>query len=408
MREFFHSLTLATILKMITKRNLLLILLLTFAIFCANAQQVIFGTNNFIEYQVGTLPLVISVPHGGNLDPSSIPNRTCNNPLYVKDEFTIEIALEIKNKLFELTGYYPHLIISHLKRSKLDPNRNLANGACGNSEAETAWNEFHGFITNARNTANQQNNYKTFFVDLHGHGNPIQRIELGYLLNDSELALPDSTLNTQQYLNQSSIKNLVLNNLNNYTHAELLRGPFSFGTFLANNNFPSVPSQNIPFPGTTSNYFSGGYTTANHTCYNIGAPINGLQMELNYNNIRNTPANRTVFAQAFTQSIVSYFRKHFNVSLTGRTILSTINDVLERKIITYPNPLVRGDIIHFKFSENIEYEYQILNALGQIVAAGKLKHNNSIDSSKLFSGVFLIRLSNKNNNDIYIHKIIVQ
>ena len=54
---------------------------------------------------------------------------------------------------------------------------------------KTAWNEFHGFITNARNTANQQNNFKTFFVDLHGHGNPIQRIELGYLLYDDELAL---------------------------------------------------------------------------------------------------------------------------------------------------------------------------------------------------------------------------
>ena len=88
---------------MIAKRNLLFILLLTFAIFYSNAQQVIFGTNNFIEYQVGTLPLVISVPHGGNLDPSSIPNRICNNPVYTTDEFTIETALEIKNKLFELS-----------------------------------------------------------------------------------------------------------------------------------------------------------------------------------------------------------------------------------------------------------------------------------------------------------------
>ena len=111
---------------MITKRNLLLILFLVFEIVRANAQQVIFGTNNYIEYQVGTLPLVISVPHGGSLDPSSIPNRTCNDPVYATDEFTIETALQIKNKLFELTGCYPHLIISHLKRSKLDPNRNLA------------------------------------------------------------------------------------------------------------------------------------------------------------------------------------------------------------------------------------------------------------------------------------------
>ncbi|WP_298137567.1 T9SS type A sorting domain-containing protein [Flavobacterium sp.] len=393
---------------MITKRYLLFTLLLTFATFHANAQQVIFGTNNFIEYQVGTLPLVISVPHGGNLNPSSIPNRTCNNPVYATDEFTIETALEIKNKLFELTGCYPHLIISHLNRSKLDPNRNLADGACGNSEAEIAWNEFHGFITNARNTANLQNDYKTFFVDLHGHGNPIQRIELGYLLYDSELGLSDSTLNTKQYLNYSSIKNLVLNNVNNYTHAELLRGPYSLGTFLANNNFPSVPSQSIPFPGTTSNYFSGGYITANHTCYNIGAPINGLQMELNYNNIRNTAANRTAFALAFTQSMISYFSTHFNVSLIGCSTLSTINNELEKKIIIYPNPLVRGDSIHFNFSEDIEYEYQILNTLGQIVVAGQLKHNQSIDSSKLAPGVFLIKLSNKNNNDINVLKIIVQ
>ena len=49
-----------------------------------------------------------------------------------------KLALEIKNKLFELTGCYPHLIISHLKRSKLDPNRNLADGACGNAEAENS------------------------------------------------------------------------------------------------------------------------------------------------------------------------------------------------------------------------------------------------------------------------------
>lgn len=389
-----------------TKRNLLFTLLLTFVMFHTNAQQVIFGTNNFIEYQVGTLPLVISVPHGGKLESSSIRNRTCNNPVYAMDEFTIETALEIKNKLFELTGRYPHLIISHLNRSKLDPNRNLADGACSNSEAQRAWKEFHDFITDARNKANQQHNYKTFFVDLHGHGNPIQRIELGYLLYDDELALSDQTLNTQKYLDNSSIKNLVQNNVKNYTHAELLRGPYSFGTLLANNKYPSVPSQNIPFPDKTSNYFSGGYITANHTCYNVEAQINGLQMELNYDNIRNTSANRAAFANAFTQSILAYFSTHFNISLIDYP-LATNDDVLEKNIIIYPNPLYRGDMIHVNLSENIENEYQISNALGQVVAVGQLKHDQSLDLSELLPGIFFIRLSNKINNDTYIHKIIV-
>jgi hypothetical protein len=126
----------------------------------------------------------------------------------------------------------------------------------------TAWNEFQQFITTAQNHANGDFQNNIFFVDLHGHGNPIQRIELGYLLYDNELELPDETLNTTTYLNFSSIKNLALNNINNYSHAQMLRGPKAFGTILGNQACPSVPSQQIPFPGTNSNYFSGGIETS--------------------------------------------------------------------------------------------------------------------------------------------------
>jgi hypothetical protein len=183
------------------------------------AQQTIFGNKNYIEYQAGNLPIVISVPHDGNLNPASIPDRTCNNPVYTTDAFSIETAEKIKVSLYQLTGCYPHIIICLLDRLKLDCNRNLAEGACGNAESIPAWNEFHSFIETAQNSANNTFNNKTFFIDLHGHGNPIQRIELGYLLYDDELELSDHILNTNQYLNLSSIKNLVLNNTNNYTHA---------------------------------------------------------------------------------------------------------------------------------------------------------------------------------------------
>lgn len=64
------------------------------------AQTSLWGSNNYVEYQVGNLPVVISVSHGGNLGPSSIPDRTCNNAVLVSDAFTIETALEIKNNFF--------------------------------------------------------------------------------------------------------------------------------------------------------------------------------------------------------------------------------------------------------------------------------------------------------------------
>jgi len=50
-----------------------------------------------------------------------------------------------------------------------------------------------------------------------------------------------------------------------------------------------MPSESEPFPGTTNNYFSGGYITLNHTCYSSGVEINGLHMELNYAGLRDRP-----------------------------------------------------------------------------------------------------------------------
>lgn len=392
------------------KKNIVLLLLVSLPASYTFAQSVDFGTNDYIEYQIGNLPLVISVSHGGNIEPATIPDRTCNNPVYAVDAFTIETALEIKNLLFAKTGCYPHIIISHLKRNKLDPNRNLAEGACGNQEAMTAWQEFHNYIATARNTANQQYNNKTFFVDLHGHGNPIQRVELGYLLYDDELELSDNTLNTLQYINYSSIQNLVTSNVNSYTHAQLLRGPYAFGTLLSNKNYPAVPSQNIPFPGTNSNYFSGGYITANHTSYNPGAPINGLQMELNFTNVRDTPANRTEFANAFADAIIEYMNTHFNPSWNTCNPLSATNPSPDKAFSVYPNPVSRGDLIHFNIPESNIYEYELFNLQGQLIAKGVLDSESTIDSKELNSGLYLLKLwsDSKKANVFKTMKIIIQ
>jgi len=214
----------------------------------AMAQPILFGENNYIEYHVGTLPFVISVPHGGNLNPASIPNRTCNDPVYATDGNTVELALALRDFLFQKTGCYPHLVVCNLRRSKLDANRNLEDAACGHPEAEQAWTEFHRFIDTAQALAEASYPDQVFYLDLHGHGNPIARAELGYLLYDTELALSDGQLNEEPYLSYSSIRELALRNINNLTHAELLRGDFALGTLLANSGYAAVPSAQDPSP----------------------------------------------------------------------------------------------------------------------------------------------------------------
>lgn len=372
------------------------------------SQTIVFGTNEYIEYQIGTLPIVISVPHGGNLNPSTIPNRSCNNPESVTDLFTIEIAKQIKASLFAATGCYPHIIISHLKRAKLDCNRNIADGACANSQAQTAWTEFHNFITTAQNTANQSYSNKIFFVDLHGHGNPISRIELGYLLYDTELELSDNTLNTTQYLNYSSIKNLALNNSNNYTHAQLLRGANAFGTLLSNNGYPSVPSQQIPYPGTTTNYFNGGYITANHTCYASNVITNGLQMELNYTGIRDNQNNISLFGQKFALAVLAYLNTNFNV-VWGNCAPLDVGAFHKLNISVYPNPQKSGNTIFINGLDFGNWHYNISSVLGQEIASGFVKNSNEIAINNLLpNGVYILTVKDILRGLVYSVKYIVQ
>lgn len=390
--------------------------ILIFAFCClfytgAFGQPIRFGANQYIEYQVGTLPFIISVPHGGDLEPASIPNRTCNNPVFDTDAFTVETALEIKQALYSLTGCYPHLILNHLKRSKLDCNRNISDGACGNGEAETAWHEFNDFIDSAQNTANLQYSNQTFYVDLHGHGNPIQRIELGYLLYDDELAFSDNTLNTAAYINFSSIKNLVSANVNHYTHAQLLRGPFSLGSLLASRNYPSVPSLDIPYPGTSTNYFSGGYLTAHHTSYAAGVVTKGLQMELNYAGIRNSAANRTQFSEKLAEALVQYMNTHFNMVWNGCLPL-TAQTPLEEAITKtglVPNPVRSGQAVVATHKTGEGLHYQIFNATGTAVLTGFLEARQSeIKLPNLSQGLYWVKIQPAKSKSVEILKLLVE
>jgi len=277
-------------------------------------QEIIYGTNNYISYQKGTLPIVISVPHGGQLTPNTIPDRTCNSPTLVTDSMTIELAREISNSLFQLTGSYPYIIYCHLKRTKIDCNRDLSKGACDNSEAIIAWNEFHNFTQNAIDSAKKDCPDKAFYIDLHGHGHPIQRLELGYNIKDIDYDLDDAILNSSSYSSKSTIQNLASNNVLNLSHAQLLRGDFALGTLLGNKGFPSVPSKQILVPETTTKYFSGGYNIQYYT----NSTMNGVQIECN-SSVRNI-ANRKNFADALSLVLVDYLKMHKNTVFSNMTI----------------------------------------------------------------------------------------
>lgn len=264
-----------------------------------------FGRRSYVEYIPGELPLVLSAPHGGSLEPSEIPNRSYGTT--VTDSNTRQTVLAVRDALVARTGKAPHVIISHLRRTKLDPNRDVGEGAQGNPYAELAWEEFQGFIDIA--SAEVTERYGAgFYIDLHGHGHAIARAELGYLLSASQLNGSDEDLDAGSAASQSSIRALA--DASPLAFSALLRGPLSLGGYLEDEGVAVVPGPTSPGPGS-ADYFTGGYNTQRHGSLESGRTVSGVQIELPLPGIRDTDANRSAFGAALASALDAFMTRHF-------------------------------------------------------------------------------------------------
>ncbi len=268
--------------------------------------------DQYTEVQYGNMPLIISVPHGGTDDPASIPDRTCPGITTGIDLKTIELTNAIDSVCRVDYGFQPYLVISHLKRIKLDQNRDLPEATCSNNAIAAIWNNYHlsidSFITKIL-----AKYPLALFIDLHGHSHTKQRLEIGYLLSGSELRNPASIVPAS-----TSIYNLLQQNTS-LQISQLLTGQNSFGTLMENRSIPAVPSLQDPAPLFTDEYFEGGYNTQRY-CSGIYPKVFGWQIESNYTGVRNNQANRVNFAKAFLQSIMQFYSSNtsMNPSTFGR------------------------------------------------------------------------------------------
>ncbi|MBC8087349.1 MAG: hypothetical protein H7Z40_08775 [Phycisphaerae bacterium] len=288
------------------------------------AGQSYFGKNDYIEYIAGNAPIILTAPHGGSLAPAAIPDRTtgpCGGaPTTVTDLNTRELVRAMQQQYFARFGKYPHVIIANLARRKLDVNRRPPLATCGNTEADAAYAEWHKFIDVAKQAAITAYG-KGWYLDMHGHGHAIQRLELGYLLSDNELNLTDATLDASRgYEESASIR--TLSQFSSLSFSALLRGATSLGTLYTNNGFPAIPSQSDPAP-LGAEYFDGGDNTRRHGCGaeatpyggTTGGNICGLQIEVNFTGVRDNAANRDNFGAVTARVLEQYLQQHWNLRL---------------------------------------------------------------------------------------------
>jgi hypothetical protein len=187
----------------------------------------------------------------------------------------------------------------------------VGEGAQGDTEGVIAWQDFQRFVRDAKNAVNAT--YEGgFFVDLHGHGHAVQRLELGYLLDADALRLPNAALDADPaHEVESSIRTLSVRSPLSF--AQLLRGPSSLGALFERQGFPAVPSDSTPDPGLDP-YFRGGYNSSVHGC-RTGGTICGVQIEANRVGVRDTEENRRRFAEALVEVLDEYLRAHLDIDI---------------------------------------------------------------------------------------------
>ena len=264
-----------------------------------------FGRARYVEYIPGELPVVLAATHGGRLDPPEVRDRSYGT---VRNDLnTLDLTMKMRSALIDLTGHAPHTVVSHLRRSKLDANREIVEAAQGDPYAELAWEEFHDWIEVARSSVVAQFGGGMFF-DIHGHSHDIDRLELGYLLTSDELNRTDAALDALPVIRRSSIREL--GRTSSIPFSKLLRGPMSFGGLLSEEDIPSVPSPGAPSPGDEP-YWRGGYNTRLYGSLTDGEFVSGIQLEHHYPGLRDTEENRRAYAEKAARVIRRFMLEHF-------------------------------------------------------------------------------------------------
>ena len=251
--------------------------------------------SGFVSYHKGDVGIIIAVPHGGIKDSDKIPHRTFG--ITEGDDHTKELAEFVADSIRSNLGRSPHMIISELKRSKLDPNREIVEAAQGDTLAEDVWREYHGFIEKAI----EEEGFGVV-IDLHGQSHGHNCTELGYLLTSVQL-------NNGDYdPTKSSMKNLA--SMTGKSGKEIIIGDKSLGAIIENEGFRAFPSPRQPSPRDLA-YFPGGYTVARYGSKEKGTFDSILVETSKKERAEGGQETRKQFAAALGSAIAKFYHANY-------------------------------------------------------------------------------------------------
>eukprot|EP01084_Bolivina_argentea_P076751 139129_1 len=328
------------------------------------------GEHNYTGYIPGNGPLIILSQHGGSLEKNNDtnigdrdngcvlsacqsncdcvtwPGKDSNCPANqqkssnycaaktLADGKTQEIATCVYNAIINgnlfnhgNTVFKPHLVLSNLHRSKLDPNREIFEAAQGNAKSIKAWKEINlKWVPQAAQRNKDRCDFGGLVLDIHGQAKN-NYSHIGYKLgwkSSSNYVINDSIL-TDNHLNGISIKSLI-EGKDGATITDAVRGIKSFQYYLDQelagtvNDFDTIPLRDGTFmaPSPTSSnfyYYAGGHSLSLFGSQNSSSITDAIQIEIPGQIRWNTgSADRDIFCNSLANAITNYVEEWYDLS----------------------------------------------------------------------------------------------
>src|SRR5437867_7381520 len=126
---------------------------------------------DFVFVQKGTLPIIVSVPHGGKKPVPGVPERLgvgVKMFATVRDTNTSELAEKFLAVLEKQLGGKPWVVIAHFERKYVDANR-PPDGAYETEKAKPFYDAYHDPLVAACKAVKEKHG-AGLLLDIHGQG----------------------------------------------------------------------------------------------------------------------------------------------------------------------------------------------------------------------------------------------
>ena len=243
---------------------------------------VLLDLKKLITIEPGTIPVIISAPHGGSLPLTGIPERYGGDNVSqfttVRDVNTDLLAQRLATALEKRLGGKPYIVIAHFSRKYVDANR-PANGAFESAGAKPVYEAYHAALAKACKEVKAKHG-AGLLIDVHGQAVQRDAIFRGTLNGKSTKLL------TERFGPQA------------------ITGPLGFQGLLEARGYTMLPPAKSEEKETK---FTGGYivqTYGSHTAYGIDA----IQMEFGGNYSNRNKLDQT--SSDIAEVVVEYLKRY--------------------------------------------------------------------------------------------------